>query len=426
MPRAPKPTEVVIRETLSLAILLGKDNYADIQRSLEQRLEVLRREQGISPGNTPDTRTIKWIVNEYINQLPAEAVIAEFPPHLWVLRRDYKKLNKQKRERDSLIIEAGEKHVLEAPHNEDVRGAIRDWLAFIKEPPPVFNPAAAGEPMHFGFGLTWQAEPEGIAAKLIIEKEGSYPLLSSHLAPPIVAGDFWGQVESLRDTGTNLLVRGSQLGKQIAKVSQAETDLATVTSWQRVPNVGITTEFGATISRNALRVEQCTSYAYFELAIIYLEGGIMITQVGEGMRLLQGAGLDPTLTTAYVSTAGAWVIPQANQRLICDEAVGVSEAAVRAIHFVLHLHGYVIAIGSLGQIRHCRDVHRWLMRKYAGWPDTMAVLELREKLESTSKAISAQLEKASLHHYFPGRCSFCPSSEGDIPLAESKVSLTQE
>ena len=410
MPRAPKPTEVVIRETLRLAILLGEDNYADIQRSLEQRLELLRREQGISPGNTPDTRTIKWIVNEYINQLPAEAVIAEFPPHLWILRRDYKELSKQKRERDSLVIEAEGKHALEVRHYEDIRGAVRDWLAFIQEPPPLFNPAAMGKPMHFGFGLTWQAKPDGIATKLVIGKEGFYPLLNNHLVPPIVEADFWSHVESLKDTGTNFLVRGSQLGKQIAEVSQAETGLATVTSWRREPNVGITPEFGATISRSALRVEQCTSYAYFELAIVYLEGGIMVTQVGEGVRLLQGAGLDPTLTTAYVSTAGAWVIPQGNQRLICDEAVGVNETAVRAIHFVLQLHGYVIAIGSLNQIRRCRDVHQRLMQKYATSPEAMAILALRENLSTTARAISAQLKQASLRLQFPGRCPFCPGS----------------
>lgn len=61
MPRSPKPTELVIRETLRLAVLLGRDRYADIQRSLDQKLELLRKEQGVSPGDTPDTRTIKGI-----------------------------------------------------------------------------------------------------------------------------------------------------------------------------------------------------------------------------------------------------------------------------------------------------------------------------------------------------------------------------
>lgn len=293
-------------------------------------------------------------------------------------------------------------------HYEDVRKAIGDWLALMREPEPLFNPAAAVEPAHFGFGLTWQVGPEGISAKLVVEDKQSYPLLSTHLAPPIVDADFWSQVQSLKEAGTDFLSAGLEFGQQIAKVSQVETGLATVTSWQRDPKVGITPEFGVLISRNALGVQQCTSYAYFELAIVYLDRGIMVTQIGEGVSLLQGAGLDPTLTTAYVSTAGAWVIPQGNQRLICDEAVEASKPVVRAIHFVLHLHGYVIAIGSLEQIRHCRDVHERLMQKYAGSPDAMAVRKLRQELELTSKATSSQLEKASLHHYFPGRCPFCP------------------
>jgi len=410
MPRAPKPTEVVIRETLRLAILLGKDNYADIQRSLEQRLELLRREQGISPGNTPDTRTIKWMVNEYINQLPAEAVIAEFPPHLWILRNDYTELNRQKQRRDSLVIEEEGKHALEIRHYEDVRVAVRDWLTFMGEPPPLFNPAAMGELLYFGFGLMWQAEPDGIATKLVIENEGFYPLLSKHLVPPIVDVNFWSQVESLKQTGAELLIRGRRLGEQITKISETETGVGVVKSWEHEPKEGITTQFMDTISKNALGVEQCTRYAYFEFAIAYLESGIMVTQVGEGVRLLKGAGLDPTITTAYVSTAGAWVIPQGNQRLICDEAVGLSQTVVRAIRFVLQLHGHPIAVGSLKQIKRCRDMHQRLMRKYAISPDTMAILELREKLESTCKTISTQLKRASLHPQFPGRCQFCPGS----------------
>jgi len=231
MPRSPKPTELVIRETLKLAVLLGKNNYADIQRSLEQRLSLLRRDQGIGTGNTPDTRTIKWIVNDYINQLPAEAVIAEFPPHLWVLRRDYKELNRQKREQDSLVTEAGGKHDLEVHHFGDIRGAVRDWLASIQDTqPPILSPVTVGKPMHFGFGLTWKAKPGGKAAKLVIENEGFYPLLSNHLVPPVVGEDFWNQVKRLKDNGTRFLAIAIRFSEQISKASQAETGLATVTS----------------------------------------------------------------------------------------------------------------------------------------------------------------------------------------------------
>jgi len=300
-------------------------------------------------------------------------------------------------------------------HYEDVRTAIREWIALIQDrQPPLFNPADVGGPTNFGFGLTWRA---GVAANLAVEDKGFYPLLRSHLAAPVVDEDFWGQVESLKEAGTGFVLTAIHLGEQVAKVSQVETSLGMVTSWQHEPNVGITAEFANTISRNALEVEQCTSYAYLDFAIVYLDAGKIVTQVSEGVRLLQGEGFDPVFTTRDVSTAGNWVIPLGNQRLICDGAVGVSQATARAIHFVLQLHGHVIAVGSFDQIKRCREVHQRLMQEYARSPDAMAVLLLREELESTSKAVSTQLEKARLHHEFPGGCPFCPPIDASLDLA---------
>jgi hypothetical protein len=79
LPREPGPTEIVIRETVRLAALMGKYHYADLQRSLEHSLEQMRKEKGLTPGNTPDTRKIKWIINEHVNKLPAEVFMSEFP-----------------------------------------------------------------------------------------------------------------------------------------------------------------------------------------------------------------------------------------------------------------------------------------------------------------------------------------------------------
>ena len=294
-------------------------------------------------------------------------------------------------------------------HYEDVRTAIRKWLALIQErQPTLLKPAAIGEPVSFAFGLAWRG-PEGTAvtAKLAVEEKGFYPLLCGHLAPPVVDEDFWSRVESLKKAGTGFVLAGIHLLEQVAKVSQAETGLSTATSWQHEPNVGITVEFGKTICVNALKVEQC-SYAYLEFAIVYLDAGKIVTQVSEGVRLLQGEGFDPLFIERHVSTAGNWLVPLGDQRLVCDGAVGVGQATVRAIHFVLQLHGDVIAVGPLDQIRRCRQVHQRLMQEFARSPDAMAVLLLREELESMSKAVSTQLEKAGLHHEFPGRCPFCP------------------
>ncbi|MCX5998157.1 MAG: hypothetical protein NTU41_00810 [Chloroflexi bacterium] len=92
MPRKPKPTWSVMKRTLELAVLHGKNNLTAIQRSLDDDLEKLRQVEGIATGDTPDTRTIKWIVNDYINQLSPEAVKEQLPPSVWGLREDYEQL----------------------------------------------------------------------------------------------------------------------------------------------------------------------------------------------------------------------------------------------------------------------------------------------------------------------------------------------
>ena len=91
MSRRAKPTEIVIRETLALAVLRGKDNLTAIHRDLDTRLEHLRQEEDIYVGDTPDLRTIKWVINDYLNSLSPEAAIANFPPHILQLRTDYER-----------------------------------------------------------------------------------------------------------------------------------------------------------------------------------------------------------------------------------------------------------------------------------------------------------------------------------------------
>lgn len=308
-----------------------------------------------------------------------------------------------------MAIEAGGKHDLEVHHYGDVRAAIRDWLVLIEQPPPSFNPVAAGDPGHFGFGLTWNTEHDGIAAELVIENEGFLTILSKHLILPIVDVDFWKSVKRLKRTGTEFLTTGRQLGEQISAIGRAETDLDVVTAWQREPKDGLTAQFEGTISRNAFGLENCIQYTYTEFAIVYLKRGIMVTQVAEGARLLQGHGLDPTFRTARVSTSGAWVMPSdPNLRLVCDGTGELPEITSQPVLFVLQLHGYPIAIGTLDKIRRCCKVHHKLMQRYAGSPEAMTVLLAQSNLMAIAKAISTQLKKASLYLQFSGRCPFCP------------------
>lgn len=130
MPRKPKPSETVIRQTLDLALLHGKENLAVIHRSLALRLERLRQEDGLAE-ETPDVRTIKWIVNDYINQLPASVVRASFPIHVWTLRRDYDEIaqsywpGEDKNEAEIMTL---------CRHFDDISKVARDWRDQILAP----------------------------------------------------------------------------------------------------------------------------------------------------------------------------------------------------------------------------------------------------------------------------------------------------
>jgi len=98
MPRKPEPPWPVIKKTLELAVLHGKGNLTAIRRSLDIELEKIREEEGIATGDTPDERTIRWIVNDYINELPREAVREQLPPSVWTLRKDYEEFKSEPQE----------------------------------------------------------------------------------------------------------------------------------------------------------------------------------------------------------------------------------------------------------------------------------------------------------------------------------------
>jgi hypothetical protein len=199
------------------------------------------------------------------------------------------------------------------------------------------------------------------------------------------------------------------LDEEILAASKADTGLDVVLSWQREPGVGLTEEFVGTISRNALGFQKGMQYAYSELAIAYLKNGIMVTQVSEGLSLMRGKRLDPTFKTTHISTAGAWVIPQGNQRLICDGAIEPeNQFTVRDLLFVLQLHGYIIAVGPLDRIKTCCEVHEHLMRRYANSAGVKTALIEQSNLKEISETISAQLKKAGLYLQYPGICPFCP------------------
>ena len=103
MPRKPKPSLQMIKQILEFAAALGKDNLAGIQRTLDNYLKTLAVEER-PMEMAPDTRTIRRILNDFLNQMSQEAVLENLPPSVWHLRNDYENIKKLA-ERTSQIVQ---------------------------------------------------------------------------------------------------------------------------------------------------------------------------------------------------------------------------------------------------------------------------------------------------------------------------------
>ncbi len=78
-----------------IAVRIGKTKLQAIQKQVDYEIEKRRKSNDVEIfEDTPDTRTIKRIVNDDINEIPIEAVISTMPRHLWLLRNDYQELIK--------------------------------------------------------------------------------------------------------------------------------------------------------------------------------------------------------------------------------------------------------------------------------------------------------------------------------------------
>lgn len=88
MPRSPKLSWQMISKILEFAAVLGKDNLAAIQRSMDTWVNGLPVEE--RPMETaPDTRTIRRVIEVDLNKMSPEAVIERLPRSVWSLRKDY-------------------------------------------------------------------------------------------------------------------------------------------------------------------------------------------------------------------------------------------------------------------------------------------------------------------------------------------------
>ena len=74
---------------------MGTGNYSAIQRDLDYKLEELRKNKNEDfTEDVPDLRTVRRIVEQDINKISPEAVVANLPRHVWRLRKDYEDIKR--------------------------------------------------------------------------------------------------------------------------------------------------------------------------------------------------------------------------------------------------------------------------------------------------------------------------------------------
>jgi len=95
MPRKSPPSFKLKLIIWDLAATMGTGNYSAIQRDLDYKLEELRKNKNEDfTEDVPDLRTVRRIVEQDINKISPEAVVANLPRHVWRLRKDYEDIKR--------------------------------------------------------------------------------------------------------------------------------------------------------------------------------------------------------------------------------------------------------------------------------------------------------------------------------------------
>lgn len=89
MPRKPEPSFSMKQLIWDAAASIGKANVSAICREVDYQIRALRRADQQLGDECPDNRTVRRIIDEDIQELAADVVVAKLPPHTWCLRDDY-------------------------------------------------------------------------------------------------------------------------------------------------------------------------------------------------------------------------------------------------------------------------------------------------------------------------------------------------
>ena len=308
------------------------------------------------------------------------------------------------------VVVGNEKARLKAAHNEDIRKAIEVWI----------DKQCLASLEDLSSLKDGKLDAWGVKTKLVSSAQGqvmltmaSHPLydsLRAHLVPLVVEESFWNKAFEIRDKALEFVKRGVEVFQAIERTAIQETGLAvTADVWQSEPVIGLTSAFTKTAFNRCLDIQDFTNWAYHAWAIVWPAiGGVIITWVNEGLRLLKGMGYDPRIAlTTWQLTGQPVILPRGpNERIAYGNAALTGQVSIA---FMLCFGSEEIAIAyNLEQLAVCEQAHKAIMQGCMSWNEAIALRERRERLDNLSNEILAQLEKARYSPSFPGKCSFCP------------------
>lgn len=317
---------------------------------------------------------------------------------------------REKGKAPSVMVIGNEKARLKAGHNEDIRKAIEFWIS--KQCPASFDELItlkSGELSAWGIKTKVVSDTQTQAMPTI----ASHPLyesLHAHLVSPVVEQNFWDKVFEIRDKALNFVKGGMEALETVEKTAIEETGLtASADSWHTEPVIGLTFAFSQTIFNQCMNIQDFTNWVYHAWGIVWpATGGVIITWLNEGIRLLKGMGYDPRIpVTTWQLTGQPVILPQgSNERIAYGDAAPTLPASIA---FMLCFGNEEIVIAyNTEQLRACEQVHKAIMQGCVSWNEATALRREREKLDNLSNEILTQLQKARYYPSFPGRCPLCP------------------
>jgi hypothetical protein len=197
---------------------------------------------------------------------------------------------------------------------------------------------------------------------------------------------------------------------ELAKITQERSGFSLISgTWQDEPVTGLTQDYVQTLYEYALGISNFKGWAHSTWAVTWPDtGGLIVTWVNEGVRLLQGMGYDPSIQENYwVLAGGPWILPRhPRERIVYGDATLNSLCRVA---FLLCFGTKVIAVVPFAeQLTPCQDVHKTMMEDCTTWQKAVTLRRARASLNSLSQEVITALERAYYQTSFPGRCALCP------------------